>query len=200
MGVCWWRGSRSIRDHVDDKARWLDRALHTAVVRASDAHGLARADDWAPGQADVPPAALPQACDRLGRSRRSSRILAKAEDASPLSAAEIEMLFAARGADFDHVCATADRLRARAVGDTVAYVVNRNINYTNVCSYRCAFCAFSKGEVGRPSARPRLRSRPRRDRASGDGSLGARRHRGLPAGRHSPRLHRRHLSRDPAAR
>ena len=54
--------------------------------------------------------------------------------------------FAARGGAFDHVCAAADRLRARAVGDTVTYVVNRNINYTNVCSYRCGFCAFSKGK------------------------------------------------------
>src|ERR1700722_2240332 len=51
-----------------------------------------------------------------------------------------------RFAAFGHVCATADRVRVGAVGDTVTYVVNRNINYTNVCSYRCAFCAFSKGK------------------------------------------------------
>jgi FO synthase len=131
--------------YLADKARWLDRALQTAVVRASDAQGLARADEWAPGEASVPPAALPKPA--IGRAGPSfDRILAKAEDASPLSAAEIEMLFAARGPDFDHVCASADRLRARAVGDAVTYVVNRNINYTNVCTYRCAFCAFSKGK------------------------------------------------------
>jgi FO synthase len=56
-------------------------------------------------------------------------------------------LFAARGAQFDAVCEAADELRRRTVGDTVRYVVNRNINYTNVCSFRCHFCAFSKGKA-----------------------------------------------------
>jgi FO synthase len=59
--------------------------------------------------------------------------------------ADLELLFAARGADFAAVCAAADALRRRAVGDEVSYVVNRNINYTNVCTYGCRFCAFSKG-------------------------------------------------------
>jgi FO synthase len=131
--------------YVGDRARWLDRALHTAVVRASDAHWFARADDWAPGQAAVPLAALPKPA--IGSAGPSlDRILAKAESASLLGQTEIEMLFAARGADYDHVCAAADRVRTRAVGGTVTYAVNRNINYTNVCSYRCAFCAFSKGK------------------------------------------------------
>ncbi len=42
------------------------------------------------------------------------------------------------------VCARADALRARLCGDEVTYVVNRNINNTNVCTFACAFCAFSK--------------------------------------------------------
>ena len=54
-------------------------------------------------------------------------------------------LFDARGADFAAVCRAADELRAKRVGDTVTYIVNRNINYTNVCTYGCKFCAFSKG-------------------------------------------------------
>jgi FO synthase len=45
------------------------------------------------------------------------------------------------------VCAAADELRQRACGDAVTYVVNRNINYTNVCTYGCTFCAFSKGKA-----------------------------------------------------
>lgn len=57
----------------------------------------------------------------------------------------ITRLFAARDAEFQDLCAAADELRKRTVGDTVRYVVNRNINYTNICSYRCTFCAFSKG-------------------------------------------------------
>jgi len=54
-------------------------------------------------------------------------------------------LFSARNADFAAVREAADTLRRQQVGDTVTYVVNRNINYTNVCQYSCKFCAFSKG-------------------------------------------------------
>jgi FO synthase len=75
------------------------------------------------------------------------RILVRATAGDRLSEGEITALFAARGAAFDEVCAAADRLRAQTVGDTVTYVVNRNINYTNICTYRCAFCAFSRGRT-----------------------------------------------------
>jgi FO synthase len=64
-------------------------------------------------------------------------------------------LFAARGESFREVCAVADTLRTEACGDRVSYVVTRNINYTNVCLYRCAFCAFSKGKT-----HAHLRGRP----------------------------------------
>jgi FO synthase len=64
-------------------------------------------------------------------------------------------LFAVRGREFDAVGAAADALRREAVGDRVSYVVTRNINYTNVCSYRCRFCAFSKGRLS-----ANLRGRP----------------------------------------
>jgi FO synthase len=57
----------------------------------------------------------------------------------------VEALFRARGAQVEAVAWTADRLRERAVGERVTYVVNRNINYTNMCYFRCGFCAFSKG-------------------------------------------------------
>jgi FO synthase len=62
---------------------------------------------------------------------------------------EVVRLFRARGEEFDLVCAAADDLRRERAGDVVRYVVNRNINYTNVCSYRCTFCAFSKGTHAR---------------------------------------------------
>ena len=55
-------------------------------------------------------------------------------------------MFGARGADFDLIVAAADALRAKVNGDVVTYAVNRNINYTNVCGYKCSFCAFSKGK------------------------------------------------------
>ena len=59
---------------------------------------------------------------------------------------EITHLFSARGGDFLKVCESADRMRRETVGDDVTFIVNRNVNYTNVCSYHCQFCAFSKGK------------------------------------------------------
>jgi len=63
------------------------------------------------------------------------------------SETEIEKLLRSRGNDFDAVCLAADELRKQVNGDVVTYVVNRNINYTNICTFRCGFCAFSKGKM-----------------------------------------------------
>ena len=60
---------------------------------------------------------------------------------------EIVTLFAARGREVRAVAQVADELRSHAVGDEVTYVANRNINYTNVCTFKCKFCAFSKGPL-----------------------------------------------------
>jgi FO synthase len=82
-------------------------------------------------------------------------ILERAARGTGLSETEIVALFAARGESFREVCTAADALRAETCGDRVSYVVTRNINYTNVCLYRCAFCAFSKGKT-----HAHLRGRP----------------------------------------
>ncbi len=74
-------------------------------------------------------------------------ILDKAMRQQPLREENIIALFAARGDDYHAVCAFANDLRREAVGDTVTYVINRNINYTNICTYGCRFCAFSKGRL-----------------------------------------------------
>jgi len=60
---------------------------------------------------------------------------------------ELVTLFQARGNDVAAVARLADQLRWEACGDVVTYVRNRNINYTNVCTYRCTFCGFSKGPL-----------------------------------------------------
>ena len=60
---------------------------------------------------------------------------------------EIVTLFGARGPEVRAVAEVADQLRADIVGDEVTYVANRNINYTNVCTFKCKFCAFSKGPL-----------------------------------------------------
>src|SRR5205085_3529902 len=76
-----------------------------------------------------------------------ARTIDRALSGDALTEEEIVVLLAARGPDFDAVCDAADALRRAACGDTVSYIVNRNINYTNVCTYKCGFCAFSKGST-----------------------------------------------------
>ena len=82
----------------------------------------------------------------LSVSTELQRILDTASAGDTLTESDIVTLYQARGPRFDAVCAAADELRRRSAGETVRYVVNRNINYTNVCSFRCHFCAFSKGK------------------------------------------------------
>ncbi len=113
---------------------WVDQQVLPYVLRASDALGLAREDSWHPGEAGAVPFVV-------------------ARDALPVDAAdelgeeEIVRLFRARGDERQRVFAAADRLRREVCGDTVSYVVTRNIQYTNVCYFRCGFCAFSKGKL-----------------------------------------------------
>jgi FO synthase len=90
-----------------------------------------------------------------GQGEGLSDILARASTGDTLAEADIVRLFEARGEEFDRVCAAADRLRRQVLGDTVTYVVTRNINYTNICYFRCQFCAFSKGKLSE-----NLRGRP----------------------------------------
>lgn len=141
------------REFVSDIERWVDPALHKAVRRASDGGGMARHDIWSPGLAGLQPRITRASAPR--RSASLDIVLARGERGDRLDPAEIETLFAVRGGELDAVLDAADSLRRRVSGDTVRYVVNRNINYTNVCAYRCSFCAFSKGKAAQD-----LRGRP----------------------------------------
>src|SRR2546430_13280748 len=73
--------------------------------------------------------------------------LAKVREEVELAEDDIPELFRAGGHDFGAVVTAADALRCEVCGDAVTYVVTRNINYTNVCYFRCGFCAFSKGKL-----------------------------------------------------
>ena len=84
-----------------------------------------------------------------------SRVLDRVREGAPLDESQIVRLFEARGGEARAVCEAADRLRRERNGDVVSYVVNRNINYTNVCYFKCRFCAFSKGRLS-----ANLRGRP----------------------------------------
>jgi FO synthase len=130
--------------------RWVDQALHSALLRQMDADGFAKRDTWHSGAGKE----LPALEVDLVRNARASegvndeiRELVQACLAEqPLSEAQITTLFQARGADFAYICQQADALRRQRNGEKVSYVVNRNINYTNVCYFKCQFCAFSKGK------------------------------------------------------
>ena len=133
---------------------WLDKKLRKPVLDLIDADGLARTDSWVPGDAsqDLPklpksPAVIPD----MGLSR----VLVKADKGENLSEADVCRLLTARDCEVHEVMQAADDVRKRVSGETVSYVVTRNINYTNICYFKCKFCAFSKGKMSE-----NLRGRP----------------------------------------
>ncbi|HEY7004760.1 MAG TPA: 5-amino-6-(D-ribitylamino)uracil--L-tyrosine 4-hydroxyphenyl transferase CofH [Gaiellaceae bacterium] len=122
-------------EYVADLDRWAEPRVAQEIRKHADADGLAREDRWAAG-ADSSPPLLPA-------GGASNSLLLGGE----LGEEEIAALFRARGPGLGDVLAAADELRHETVGDEVTYVVTRNINYTNVCYFRCGFCAFSKGKL-----------------------------------------------------
>jgi FO synthase len=146
--------------YVASMTHWLDKALCTPVLKLSDTAGLAREDDWLSGRSKEIPVKFRSLHGVTtlvpGKAQVSSdirAILAKTElENSTLSVEEISRLFEARGTDFAAVCKAADMKRKEQCGETVTYVANRNINYTNICTYRCNFCAFAKGQKNTPAS------------------------------------------------
>jgi FO synthase len=157
---------------------WLDPAVAPYALRRADADGLAREDGWSAGSAmPIPTEALRDLAlgthDLLPEAivlRNSARVangsgpklsrpvaeaLAKGREQVELAEDDVAALLQARGPDARAVVAAADTLRREVCGDTVTYVVTRNVNYTNVCYFRCGFCAFSKGRLA-----ANLRGRP----------------------------------------
>ena len=129
---------------------WLDPAVRPTVLRQQDAAGFARRDSWVPGEeAPVPSveaALLSEPVNAFAVGADLRAIVERCESGTALAEADLERLFAARGPEFRFVVDAADRLRRQRCGDTVSYAINRNINYTNVCYFKCQFCAFSKGK------------------------------------------------------
>jgi 7,8-didemethyl-8-hydroxy-5-deazariboflavin synthase CofH subunit/7,8-didemethyl-8-hydroxy-5-deazariboflavin synthase CofG subunit len=147
-------------------ARFVAEELRHAVMDHADAENLARDSDWCAGGEAQPPRLVavsrPPRARRpggpgvsgppAGRRRSSAggavgEVLAGVLAGQEVGEDEIVTLFAARGPEVVAVAEVADELRRSAVGDVVTFVVNRNINYTNVCTFKCKFCAFSKGPL-----------------------------------------------------
>ncbi len=150
-----------------DPDRWLAESMRFPVLDASDAEGLGRDHPWCSGGETPPPVLLvpgpndanvvvagpvgagttpPVVTSSTTRSAVGD-VLVGVELGEAVGEDEIVTLFGARGPEVRAVADLADRLRRQTVGDEVTYVANRNINYTNVCTFKCKFCAFSKGPL-----------------------------------------------------
>jgi len=136
--------------YANDLAQWVDPSVEPLVLQAIDGSGFARTENWAAGAVEAPPEidlARVTAIAKQGPSADLADILDKAKSGEGLSEDDIVRLFKARGNDYTAVCQAADKMRKQVAGDEVTYCVNRNINYTNVCYFKCQFCAFSKGKM-----------------------------------------------------
>ena len=124
---------------------WVAPVFKPAILRHIDASGFVRDDDWQAGTT----APLPEAVPHSPGDRRDDldTILETARGGDALSESQIVRLFEARGEEVARITAAANAVRMRTNGDAVTYVVNRNINYTNICYFKCGFCAFSKGKT-----------------------------------------------------
>jgi FO synthase len=133
--------------YVHDLQRWVDPKVAPAVLECADADGLARGERWAAGLGTPVP--------HLGNGGGAVvdmdvlEALAKVREEVELDEDDATALLSARGPALDAVLGAADALRREVCGDTVTYVVTRNVNYTNVCYFRCGFCAFSKGRLAK---------------------------------------------------
>jgi 7,8-didemethyl-8-hydroxy-5-deazariboflavin synthase CofH subunit len=145
---------------IDEARAALPATVFTTWLHLTDGSGAARPRyDWAPGRELQVPHPVGRVSaewpDALWVEGRAPEELEGASDLRPIleqslagvapTVEETARLFQARGDQVDAVGYVADRLRESVVGDTVTFVVNRNINYTNLCYFKCGFCAFSKG-------------------------------------------------------
>ena len=137
-------------EYANDLPQWVDPSVEPLVLQAIDGSGFPRTENWAAGAVEDPPEidlARVTAIAKRGPSADLADILGKAKSGEGLSEDDIVRLFKARGNDYTAVCQAADKVRRQVAGDEVTYCVNRNINYTNVCYFKCQFCAFSKGKM-----------------------------------------------------
>ncbi|HVE75745.1 MAG TPA: 5-amino-6-(D-ribitylamino)uracil--L-tyrosine 4-hydroxyphenyl transferase CofH [Actinomycetota bacterium] len=129
---------------------WISRKVEPSVLKLADTSGLLRDFSWHPGIPVAPPDVVASPWLWSGRSGVKRRrdfdlALAKAARSVPLNEDEVTVLFTARGPEFSALIHEADAMRREVSGDTVTFVITRNINYTNMCYFKCGFCAFSKG-------------------------------------------------------
>ena len=129
-------GRTDLHVTIDTSGRSADRRADFAEVYG----------DWAEIGARIDPAARAGSAGALPRLRDEVRVALRRAGANPagLTDAEALALLSADGPELDALAELADGLRRDAIGDDITYVVNRNINFTNVCYTGCRFCAFAQ--------------------------------------------------------
>ncbi|HLA93171.1 MAG TPA: bifunctional FO biosynthesis protein CofGH [Actinomycetota bacterium] len=131
----------------DPDVAWKPRATELTFAKGA----LLREDaDVVYGETDLPERTRAWQSERVEPVRLEAEIrsaLRKAQRHEPITDDDALALFRAEGAALEALCSVADDLRREAVGDDITYVVNRNINFTNVCYVGCRFCAFAQREV-----------------------------------------------------
>jgi len=128
---------------------WIDLKANSYLIKSMDQQGYARENSWSPGKSFVLPTQfLSKSVQKKFRKESLVKsVLHEIKDSGKIQEEQVIHLLNARGLDFEMVCERANELRKQVSGDEVTYTVNRNINYTNVCYFRCGFCAFSKGKM-----------------------------------------------------
>ena len=130
--------------YIEARQKWLHPAVAPGVLRHADGSGLARENRWAAGAGHAPPPEMPPPSPRpASQSLRHLFTLAETHPTENL----VAQLFTLQGPDLELLLTRANDRRRETCGDSITYVVNRNINYTNLCTYKCSFCAFSKGKT-----------------------------------------------------
>jgi FO synthase len=133
---------------------WVSKPVRRHVLAAADGAALAREPGWHAGDVLPPrepaagmvvPAAYWSGSSSVAMRPSFARLLEAARGGHELDEDGIVGLLSARGPELEALAGVADDLRREVCGDTVTFVVNRNINYTNMCYFKCGFCAFSKG-------------------------------------------------------
>jgi FO synthase len=147
-------------EYAREPLMWLDPAMRRAVLELSDGSFRAREDGWRAGRSTGLPASYAHAAATISLRSRTKRAMPRnaaagiskllesmlSHGTTDVEVSDVARLFEARGPEFESICNAASYLREHAIGNVATYVVNRNINYTNLCTYGCGFCAFSKGK------------------------------------------------------
>ena len=133
---------------IQEAREILSKDKFSSYLESRDVRGYRRQKvQWAPGK-DLPVPDSPTVSysfPSISNKSGISGILNSVEKGKELSDDELFSLFHASGSQIDTIASFANEIREEVNGNEVSFVINRNINYTNQCYYKCGFCGFSKG-------------------------------------------------------